>query len=214
MEELLSTDVLDREILEDARKKAYHILKASDESVKSVAELWENKTTAAIAESRKHYASRFVTMRDEIMARLLLDKRRVRSEKIESLLKTAMVGYLQSLPRETLLSLLENEVRLRLTELQETSEFPTTGVTVQIRNLSSAESEAILKKYLTPGTWTLETTSTAMLVEDKFPRLMLDAPSVRINASIDNVGYDLLEDKRTELLVALLGDAALEGGLV
>ncbi|MDR2536911.1 MAG: ATPase [Treponema sp.] len=213
MEELQSTDVLDREILEDARKKAYRILKASEEGVKSAAELWEKRATAAIAESKEHYASRFVTMKDEVVARLILDKRRIRSEKVESLLKTAMFGYLQSLPRETLLSLLENELRLRLTELRETNEFPTTSMTVRIKNLSNAESEAILKKYLTPGTWTLETTSTATLVEDKFPRLTLDAPSVRINASIDSVGYDLLEDKRTELLVALLGDAALEGGL-
>jgi vacuolar-type H+-ATPase subunit E/Vma4 len=213
MEELQSTDVLDREILEDARKKAYRILKASDEDVKSAAELWEKKTSAVIAENREHYASRFATMRDEFVARLLLDKRRVRSEKIESLLKTAMVGYLQSLPRETLLSLLENELRQRLTELRETNEFPTTSITVRINNLSSAESEAILTNYLTPGTWTLEA-STAALVEEQFPHLTLDAPSVRINASVDSVGYDLLEDKRAELLAALLGDAALEGASV
>lgn len=213
MEELQSTDVLDREILEDARKKAYRILKASEEGVKSAADLWEKKTTAAIAENRERYASRFATMKDEIVARLLLDKRRVRAEKIESLLKTAMTSYLQSLPRETLLSLLEKELSLRLTELRETNEFPATSITVRSNNLSSAESEAILKKYLTPGTWTLETTNTAMIVEDKFPRLALDAPSVRINASVDSAGHDLLEDKRAELLAALLGDAALEGGL-
>ncbi|MDR1398600.1 MAG: ATPase [Treponema sp.] len=213
MEELQSTDMLDREILEDARKKAYRILKSSEEGVKSAAELWKKKTTAAIAENRERYVSRFVTMKDEIVARLLLDKRRIRSEKIESLLKTAMNSYLQSLSRKTLLSLLEKELRLRLTELRETNEFPTTSVTVRINNLSSAESEAILKKYLTPGTWTLETTNIALLVEDKFPRLTLDALSVRINASIDSAGYDLLEDKRAELLAALLGDAALEGGL-
>ncbi|MDR2418126.1 MAG: ATPase [Treponema sp.] len=214
MEELQSTDVLDREILEDARKKAYRILKDSEEDVKSAVELWERKTTAVIAENRERYASRFAAMRNEIVARLLLDKRRVRSEKIESLLKKAMAGYLQSLPRETLLSLLENELHQRLTELRETNEFPTTGVTVRINNLSNAESEAILKKYLTPGTWTLETAGTATLVEDKFPRLTLDAPSVRINASVDSVGHELLEDKRAELLVALLGDTVLEGALV
>jgi vacuolar-type H+-ATPase subunit E/Vma4 len=212
MEELQSTDVLDREILEDARKKAYRILKTSEEGVKAAAESWEKKTSAAIAETRARYASRFATTKDEIVARLLLDKRRVRSEKIESLLKTAMAGYLQSLPRETVLSLLENELRLRLAELRETNEFPETGVKARINNLSSAESEAILNKYLSPGTWTLETVNSATLVEDKFPRLTLDAPSVRISASIDSAGYDLLEDKRAELLVALLGDAALEGG--
>jgi vacuolar-type H+-ATPase subunit E/Vma4 len=213
MEELQSTDVLDREILEDARKKAYRILKASEEGVKSAAELWNKKTSAAIAESREHYASRFVTMKDEIVARLLLDKRRIRSEKIEFLLKRAMVDYLQSLPRKILLSLLESELHLRLAELQATDEFPATDVTVRITNLSSTESEAILKKYLKPETWTLETTGSATFGEDKFPRLTLDAPSVRINASIDSIGDALLEDKRTELLTALLGDAALEGDL-
>ena len=33
MEELQSTDILDREILEDARKKAYRILKTAAETV-------------------------------------------------------------------------------------------------------------------------------------------------------------------------------------
>jgi hypothetical protein len=41
VEELQSTEALDREILEDARKKAFKILKGADESAASSKKSWE-----------------------------------------------------------------------------------------------------------------------------------------------------------------------------
>jgi hypothetical protein len=46
MEELQSTEALDREILEDARKKAFKILKGADETLASSKTAWEKSSRA------------------------------------------------------------------------------------------------------------------------------------------------------------------------
>ena len=55
MEELQSTELLDREILEDARKKAMRILKTCEETIKTQNTGWEKKKLdAAGALEKKH----------------------------------------------------------------------------------------------------------------------------------------------------------------
>ena len=56
MEELQSTEVLDREILEDARKKALRILKSSEDTVKTHDQEWENKIAENINQIKNKYA--------------------------------------------------------------------------------------------------------------------------------------------------------------
>ncbi|MDR3303708.1 MAG: ATPase [Treponema sp.] len=209
MEELQSTEILDAEILEDARKKAYRILKAADEGVKASAEAWEKKTNIAIAKTKRHYTDRFVSAKDEILARLVLDKRRVRSEKIEYLIRQAMDAYLRGLSHEELFSLLEQELQTRLSELRETGEFPDVPVNVWLNQISKTEAETILARYL-PAGWSIQEVSAVVWRDEHFPHIVLDAPLVRVNVSIDSASAALLEDKRSELLTALLGEVYQE----
>ena len=53
MEELQSTEILEREILEDARKKAMRILKTADDTIRAKTAEWEKKTADAVAELEK-----------------------------------------------------------------------------------------------------------------------------------------------------------------
>ncbi|MDR1985974.1 MAG: ATPase [Treponema sp.] len=206
MEELQSTERLDREILEDARKKAYRILKAADEAVKAGIEAWEQKTNAAIAGIRQKYAQGFETIQRELQARLVLDKRRIRAKKIEGLLTSALDAYFFSLPRVRLLSLLERALHGCVAEVQKAGE-PIAGFTVQCQGLTDAEGTQLLKTCLPGETWTL--TSAGLIQEDPFPQILADAPNVRITVSISGLGKALLEDKRAELVEALIGSAAL-----
>ena len=48
MEELRSTEVLDREILEDARKKAQKILKTAEDAHAAQAQDWDKKINGAV----------------------------------------------------------------------------------------------------------------------------------------------------------------------
>ncbi|MDR0568118.1 MAG: hypothetical protein LBG87_02805 [Spirochaetaceae bacterium] len=219
MEEIQSTETLDREILEEARKKAYRILKAAEESAKTAAETWAMKTEADITEIRNRYAQRLKVMKEELAARLVLDKRRIRAEKIEGLLKSAMETYLHSLSRETLLSILERNLRQRLDFLRETGEFADqTDLQVRFCNLETGELEAILNRHLPKGSWRIaqpEPGKSDPFWDARFPAMLITAGDLCIAADLNAVIAQLLEDKRTELTVSLLGEQILlEGGAI
>ena len=55
MEELVSTEALEREILEDARKKAERLLRGADEEARRIADAVEPKRAAAAAELERGY---------------------------------------------------------------------------------------------------------------------------------------------------------------
>lgn len=200
MEELQSTEVLDKEILEDARKKAQRILKTADETIASAEASWEKKSRKALTGIQQKYAGRGAKTREEIMARLPLDKRRVRSEKVEALLGSAMDGYLRSLPREKLLSLLEAELAKRAGEALSPS------FQAAYRGLSEAELEQILKKIFPRASWTINPDYSFHTLPGALPAIVVDAPDVRITASVDKLAENMLEDKRAELVTALLGE--------
>jgi vacuolar-type H+-ATPase subunit E/Vma4 len=209
MEELQSTEVLDKEILEDARRKAQRILKTADETTASGTKKWERKTERALKGIRERYAVRLEASRSEIMARLPLDKRRTRLAKIETLLKDAASAYLAGLERSKLLTLLEAELEKRAGELDASSLVSTTG-TAAGRGLSAGELSALLKRTFPQVKWQLEGEENRHLTPGAFPALVLDAQSARITVSIDTLIGTLLLDRRAELAAALLGEGALD----
>jgi vacuolar-type H+-ATPase subunit E/Vma4 len=215
MEELQSTEVLDREILEDARKKAHRILKTAEETLNTQGEVWEKKLARSVAEMRERYNGRIAAAREEILARLPLDKRRARSEKIESLLQSAMGDYLSSLGRGRVLSLLEAELRRGFEEYARYRDRPDPAPQLRYRGLKRQEAEALLRGALPPGTetagvsWDIQEADAAAGFWGKFPAVQVITRAVRITASLETAAETLLEDKRAELVSALLGEGAL-----
>jgi hypothetical protein len=213
---------LDREILEDARKKAFRIIKNADDAVKESALLWERKIQSALGELRQRYAEK--TQRDggDIMGQLVQDKRRARSVKIEALLKKAASDCLSSLDRKKLLALLEHELSKRLLEL-EAEESPIAeedAPEVMARTITEVEAEKILenaffkcKKSKKRKFWTIVKPDIMFLSAGAFPALIVNTKKVKVTASIDDAEACLLEDKRVELTAALLGDAVLGGAV-
>jgi hypothetical protein len=236
MEELQSTEVLDREILEDARRKAFRVLKTADDTVKSGALAWENKLSQAVEDMKRRFEERCRKASDEIMARLPLDKSRAESEKIESLLRTAMDTWYAAQSREKIMGLLERELRRRLEDCPEFGNgedapagpdagSPDRPVKAMFYKLSREEGESLLAAILPPGRW--ETADYNLSVEGaasasstgagaairasgvlsgKYPELVLDSPGVRITASINMLAASLMADYRSELAAALIGD--------
>ncbi|MDR2758010.1 MAG: ATPase [Spirochaetaceae bacterium] len=209
MEELRSTDILDREILEDARKKAYRILKTADDTVKSAEELWKKKTEDAAADISRRYEHREEQARTEIMARLPLDKRRIRSEKVEFFLQSAMDGYLTGLSGERIVSLLEEELVKRFRECPELKDPRQGEIPVIYRGLTQKEARDLLQRVFPQGGWVLNQAEPGFRLPGTFPALVADTPGVRIIAAIDGIAQELLEDKRAELVAALLGEGFL-----
>jgi integrase len=236
MEELQSTEALDREILEDARRKAFRILKSADDTVKSNALTWEKKTNNAAADLKRRFEERRNKSLEEIMARLPLDKRRAESEKIERLVSEALDLWYKTQSRERILGLLEAELRRRLADCPEfggDTPIPAAAaagaspqrVKAMFYKLGREEGEALLAKVLPPDSW--ETVDYNLSVEGaasasstgagaairasgvlsgKYPELVLDSPGVRISASINMLAAALFADYRLELTAALIGE--------
>jgi hypothetical protein len=212
MEELQSTEVLDREILEDARKKAYRILKTADDTVAANAAAWEKKAAEAAAELESHYAARRQRSVAEISARLPLDTQRLWSEKIETLLRSATEHWFAGLGRERVLALLGTELEKRLAECPEFAAAET--IRAAYSRLDRAEAEAIIKKQLPRARLVFEQSAAGDGAEDPdraYPELTLDIPAARITASINMLTDSLLHDQRAELATALLGPGGLSG---
>jgi hypothetical protein len=207
MEELQTTDALDREILEDGRKKAFKILKTADENAAQAKVGWERKLEKTLKEAREKYLQKGEAEKHEIMARLPLDKRRIRSEKIETFLNNAMDQFVSSLDRAVILSLLERELFSRLEACKAEGDCK-----LRYRGLKTDELEALLKKTM-PRTPLSKNEDPLYTIAGSFPAVVLDFPSLRIIASVDLAAKNLLLDKRVELACALLGEAALEDGV-
>ncbi|GAB6393114.1 MAG: V/A type ATP synthase; V/A-type H+/Na+-transporting ATPase subunit E [Treponematales bacterium] len=206
MEELHSTEVLDREILEDARKKAFKILKAADEAAESAAAAWKEKTAQEIDGLKKSYAEKLSRAGEDIMAALPLDKRRLRSERTERLLRENMDAVLGGLDGESRKKLLERELKRRLSGCPE---FESAKAHVSVRGLSAAEAQALLGKACAGAKPAVNASDAAFARAGKFPGLLLDTPQVRVIVSVDDAAETLLSEKRAELASALLGEEAL-----
>ncbi|MDR0452360.1 MAG: ATPase [Treponema sp.] len=209
MEELQSTEVLDREILEDARRKAQRILKAADEEAAESEKAWERKMQKAVVELKRRSGERLETGRAEIMSRLPLDRRRLALERTDRLLREAAASYLGGLGREKLLGILSRDLAERAGELEDAAGGESV-FKAEYRFLSQGEAEGLLKKAFPENTFAFKEGDAAYARAGSFPGIVADFGAVRLSVSADAALETLLSEKRGELASALLGEGALD----
>jgi hypothetical protein len=203
MEELQSTELLDREILEDARKKAHRILKTAEDTIKEKSAEWENTLNASLAELEEKYTRQGQLAANEIMARLPIDKRRTKAKQIETLLRSAAETWYGGLSQERVIDLLKKELAKRIAA---TEKFTAdNGIRAQIHQIERAEAQAVLQAVLPGKTCTIEEIHS----DSAYPEIILETPQARIYASIGKIVDFLLGEKRAELVEALLGKEVL-----
>jgi len=200
MEELRSTEVLDREILEDARKKAARFLKNADQLGKAADAEWEKKLESDLLALSRKNRERIENLVHETNARFPLDTRRMRAERAERKLREAMEGFIRSLPYSHLIDLLGRELRLREAALSPDSLIAEAG------GLETDEAAALLATIRPAGAWTLGIQANC---ERAKPWLVIHDDTVTVRIGIDEIGETLLREKRAELATALLGPEAL-----
>ena len=200
MEELQSTDILEREILEDARKKSKRILKTADDTIAAKSTEWNGKLSAATMELEQKYLRNSRLAEAEIMAALPIDKLRVKSAKIEELLNTAVSAWYSRLSRKQIFEILRDELEKRIAEC-ECLDGPDI-INAAIHKIEKDEAEKLLQEVL-PGTSCIikEAHSAAL-----FPEIIIENSTVRIYASIDKVIDFILSEQRAELIKSLLGE--------
>jgi len=210
MEELQSTEVLDREILEDARKKALRILKNAEDTIRSQNTQWEKKISDSIEDLVKKYDEQKNVDAQRVMARLPIDMLRAKIAKVETHLKSAIEVWYKNLSRAQILDLLFLELAKRLEQLSISNEQLTVNdekinadsVCALIYGIKKEEADALLKKLKITCS-IKENQSTA----DRFPSIILETTKVRITVSIEETVDFLLQEKRIQLIEALVGKA-------
>jgi len=202
MEELQSTEILDREILEDARKKAVRILKTADETVTAQTAEWEKKTLTSIDELDKKYEEQREISAAKIMARLPIDKHRVKIEKIEGLLSSAVDTWFKNLSRQKILDILAEELKKRLALCEDF--YKTAKINARINGINKGEAETVFKKLNI--SCDINEDSTVC----RYPLITLETGKIRIIAGIEKIVDFLLQEKRAELIEALVEHAFIE----
>lgn len=105
MEELRSTEILDREILEDARKKAEKALKAADAECARIGE----ESLARLEETKKEreaeYARALEAYRADALASIPLERQRRLVARIDGAVRDSLESWFTSLPAERRLSI-------------------------------------------------------------------------------------------------------------
>ena len=203
MEELQSTEILDREILEDARKKALRILKTAEDTINAQTAQWEKKSAENINELEEKYNEQRILAIEKIMSRLPIDKHRAKIEKIENLLQNAVNSWYKETSREQILKLLTGELAKRLETVKDQL-TANDKQSAKIDGLSRKEAEIILKKI----------NFKCDIEEDSrngsYPSITLYTGDMRIIASMQEIMDSPLQEKRAELVNALIGGAFME----
>ncbi len=202
MEEIQSTAVLDREILEDARKKAKKEHDAADAAAAAAFAQWAEKAEAEASALEVDNQGKIESQRVELFSRLALDQRRIRAERSEATLKGALDRWKSELPRSEVLSVLSSELSSLVGEL------PTASLEVRSMGLSESELYSLLTGT-SQGALLQGATLRCEGLDEPFPSLSIEAPGLRLRVSFAELCERALLDHRAELVGALLGPEAI-----
>lgn len=110
MEELRSTEILDKEIEADAQKKADKILADAEREARSVAAAVEGRVKVALEEKAAVYKDKISLLEKNAEAYIPLEKERFLVAFYDGQVSEALNGYFASMGKEGRLSLLENKL--------------------------------------------------------------------------------------------------------
>lgn len=199
MEEIVSTESLEREILADARKKAERALRGAEDEIRRVAEEGERKAAQSIAELDSAYAAKVERYRSEALARLPLEKSRIKAAYVDARLREALDAFMSGFPESRVESIVASELARAAAFLDGKK------LRVRRRALGPDAVARVIRKAL----------PTAILddsVEDEsLPAAGLVVETTdgvtTMKATLDLVAQILLGERRGELAAALCGEA-------
>jgi V/A-type H+-transporting ATPase subunit E len=199
MEEIVTTEPLEKEILSDARKKAERILKDSGAEAESARRSGQERTQKALEALASDYGSKAKRYRDESLARLPLEKARIKAAHVDALLERAMGAYLASIGGaerdKLLLDLLSRGASL----------VGASPVSVRYCGLGRAEAEALVSRAF-PKSHIASISEDASLGSAGLVAATEDG-SLCARATLDLIGERLLDEDRGELAKTLCGEA-------
>ena len=204
MEILKTSEVLESQILEDARKKASRLLESVEKECGAIRGEWEEKLAEDMRKSSAELAQRVSGLREKLSASLPLDFMRARLSYFEETMSHALKEFFASLPPEALARIIGR----RLSEAA--GAFRGEHVTVIEGGLGAQEARRVVEGSIP-----------AVSVEEVKPMPPKEgaAPDVgiilqtsdgrkRYRGTVSEITSRLMEEQREELAAALLGKDA------
>ena len=202
MEEIGTTEAIQKEILEEARKAAEKVLRDADEEVAFAASQAVEKARKAKESVAKAADVWIDRNRAEMLARIPLEKIRYRTALVDGRVRTALADWFGGMAEDRIIGLLEAHMK------PSAPIFNGRAVNVRFKGLSRARAVAAVQKALGVPE------PTEALEDSKLPAAGLVVHSadgkMTLRATIDLVESDLLDRQRGELARALCAEALKE----
>lgn len=142
MEELRSTDILDREIEADAQKKAQKILKSADEECKKIIDEVASRIETESKAKKDFFENKLNSFKRNMEAAIPLEKERFLADFYASQTGKAITSFIKDLDEEKKIQLLEK----RLLELKEILKGK--KLNAEVYGISSSKVSGLLEKSL------------------------------------------------------------------
>lgn len=203
MEELRSTDILDREIQDDARRKAEKVLKAGENECAQIAEGVQTRVEAVILEKKAEYEKRLAAYRRDSESAIPLEKQRRLVSFIDASVNEALDVWFADIGPTKRLSLFARLLERYKTVLSDAR------INAVFTGYSVSEMQEMLAGIFGIGRIASVTELTpAQVAKTGFPDgLNIESTDRKIlcRATLDEIRLDLLSNRRQELAEALLG---------
>ena len=142
MEELRSTEILDKEIHADARRRAEEILKKSEEDSQAILDSLDEKVAAAKKEKEEFYARKLSDFEGELNAAGPLERLRYEVSETNAAVIKQLNAYLKSLSQEERLEMVLIGLSEKLASVKDKA------LTAYVYGFDTKKTQAVLAKKL------------------------------------------------------------------
>lgn len=207
MEELRSTDILDKEIQDDARKKAEKILKNADAQGQQILADVETRLEAARKDRESYYSQKAAQFKKDLDSSLPLEKSRFLVSYISSSVASAINDYLKTISQEKRIQL----VLTMLDRFESITDGKSFEAAVYGFNLDLAKNELNKNNKLHISSFlATEFAKTGEVAVDGIEIhegiiLVSDDKVVKIRLTLEELFSELIDKYRNELAVTLFG---------
>lgn len=210
MQELRSTEILDKEILEDAQKKVQKILKNSESECRSIMSSVDDKVTKTVEEKEAALISKLESIKTNLNASLPLEKERFQVSFVENLIITKIQDYLKSLSEEKRIQLVLEKIKTIKTDEYVNSLLKEKSFTAYVYGFDIKKVEKALNDILGKRLLACQPTDFGKLIlEDEILEInegiILESQDkeVRFRMTLTEVVEELLNNNREELAETL-----------
>ena len=205
MQELRSTDILDKEIEADARRKAEAILKRADEECESIMASVQKRIENARLEKDEFYSKKLAALDRDLTASGPLEKQRFKVSFIQQELMKAINSYLAKLSQEERLKLVTGRFDFSICSDRKLNAY--------VYGFDCSAAEALLKQKLNAKLVSCTKTEFGKIVMedeiglDNYEGIILEAQdkSIRCRLTLVQIIGEIIDKYRQELSQELFG---------